>query len=164
MTRPRLLIACVGNIFMGDDGFGVEVARRLVERSWPPGVRVVDFGIRGIDFLYALLDDPDHLIIVDAVDRGCAAGSLYIIEPESDTFGRDCEAMDAHGTHPAKAIKTARSMGATLASIRLVGCQPQTLEPGIGLSVAVQVAVENAVELVDRIVRKIDQAAAVQAC
>ena len=89
MTRPRVLIACIGNIFLGDDGFGVEVARRLANRrlagrrsagpTLPDDVRVVDFGIRGLDLVYALLDGYETAILVDATPRGGEPGTLYLI-------------------------------------------------------------------------------------
>ena len=82
MTQPRILIACVGNIFLGDDGFGTEVARRLAGRSLPPGVVLKDFGIRGVDLNYALLDPYDLIILVDACARGGEPGSVYLIEPD----------------------------------------------------------------------------------
>src|SRR2546428_8240900 len=82
MTQPRLLVAGVGNIFLGDDAFGVEVAQRLLRRPQPEGVRVVDFGIRGLDLTYALLDGCDVAVLIDAVPRGQPPGTLYVIEPD----------------------------------------------------------------------------------
>src|SRR5438270_10803156 len=84
MTRPRVLVAGIGNIFLGDDAFGVEVAQRLAQRPLPAGVRVVDFGIRGLDLTYALLDGQDAVILVDATLRGGPPGTLYVIEPEAE--------------------------------------------------------------------------------
>src|SRR5438270_10145755 len=78
----RILIACIGNIFLGDDGFGVEVAQRLMNRQYPEGVQVTDFGIRGMDLAYTLLDDYDTLVLVDTVSRGGTPGTLYLIEPD----------------------------------------------------------------------------------
>src|SRR3954462_334859 len=80
--RPRLLIAGVGNIFLGDDAFGVEVVQRLARRPLPEGIRVVDFGIRGLDLAYALLDGYEATILVDALPRGGPPGTLYVLEPE----------------------------------------------------------------------------------
>ncbi|HMF16031.1 MAG TPA: hydrogenase maturation protease, partial [Gemmataceae bacterium] len=83
MTERRILIAGIGNIFFGDDAFGVEVVRCLTKRKMPPGVRVIDFGIRGIDLVYALSEGWDLMILVDAVRRGGKPGTVYLIEPES---------------------------------------------------------------------------------
>src|SRR4051794_34789691 len=80
MSRPRILIACVGNIFLGDDAFGVEVARRLSGRPLPEGVRVVDLGIRGLDLAYALLDAYEAVILVDAAPRGNPPGTLVTLD------------------------------------------------------------------------------------
>src|ERR1700752_2302749 len=83
----RILIACIGNIFLGDDGFGVEVAQQLMTKQYPEGVQVVDFGIRGIELAYTLLNDYDTLVLVDAVPRGGQPGTLYLIEPELSDIG-----------------------------------------------------------------------------
>ncbi|MGH7848434.1 MAG: hydrogenase maturation protease, partial [Candidatus Binatia bacterium] len=77
MTPAKILVAGIGNIFLGDDGFGVEVARELAKRKLPESVRVVDFGIRGFDLAYALLDGYDLTILVDAAPRGGLPGTLY---------------------------------------------------------------------------------------
>ena len=82
MTNPRILIACIGNIFLGDDGFGTEVARRLADRAFPPGVILKDFGIRGLDLTYALLDPYELVILVDACPRGGEPGTVYLVEPD----------------------------------------------------------------------------------
>ena len=87
MRRPRILIACIGNIFLGDDAFGVEVGRALVGRSFPEGVHVVDFGIRGMDLTFALMDGCDVAIMVDAVPRGARPGTLCLLEPVRDPAG-----------------------------------------------------------------------------
>src|SRR5439155_26353965 len=84
MSPSRILVAGIGNIFLGDDAFGVEVVQRLAQRPQPEGVRVVDFGIRGLDLVYALLDGCEAMILVDATPRGGQAGTLYVIEPESE--------------------------------------------------------------------------------
>lgn len=83
MKQPNILVAGIGNIFLGDDGFGCEVVKRLHQRTWPDNVRVVDFGIRGFDLAYALLDEYDVTIFVDATPRGDQPGTLYTIEPET---------------------------------------------------------------------------------
>ena len=76
----RILIAGLGNIFEGDDGFGVAVARLLTEAEWPSGVEVHDFGIRGVHLAYQLLDGYDLVVIVDAVSRAGEPGTLYVID------------------------------------------------------------------------------------
>src|SRR5579859_5795920 len=88
-TPKRILIACIGNIFLGDDGFGVEVAQRLMNKHYPPGVQVVDFGIRGMELSYTLLDDYDTLVLVDAVPRGGQPGTLYLIVPYKTTMNTE---------------------------------------------------------------------------
>src|SRR5438105_7090490 len=105
MTTPRLLIAGIGNIFLGDDAFGTLVAQRLAQRRWPEEVRVVDFGIRGIDLSYALLDGFEAVILVDAVPRGGAPGTLYVLEPELDEPSEPANAgmmIEMHDLDPVK--------------------------------------------------------------
>src|ERR1700716_4694998 len=109
-TSKRILIACIGNIFLGDDGFGVEVAQRLMKRQYPEGVRVVDFGIRGIELAYTLLDDYDSLVLVDAIPRGGSPGTLYLIEPDLAGIGPEQGveagrvALDSHSMDPVKML------------------------------------------------------------
>src|SRR5580658_8362380 len=149
MSAARILIAGIGNIFLGDDAFGVEVARRLAARPMPSEVRVVDFGIRGIDLAYALLEDYERVILVDAVQRGGKPGALYVIEPCLENAG----AMQTHEMAPSKALAAARAMGAALANVVIVGCEPESFgsedEPQMGLSKAVEAAVEEAVALIE---------------
>jgi hydrogenase maturation protease len=155
MIRPRVLIACVGNIFLGDDAFGVEVARRLAAIELPEGVRVVDFGIRGIDLTYALTDGYDSVILVDAAPRGGAPGTLYVLEPTAGETAGPEEAgtlLDAHGMDPAKVLRLAAAMGGRVGRLLLVGCEPETCaEPEDmqdGLSDPVRSAVDEAVPLI----------------
>jgi hydrogenase maturation protease len=159
MAQPRILIACIGNIFVGDDGFGVEVARRLAERRLPDQVRVVDFGIRGFDLAYALLDGYDVIIFVDATQRGGEPGALYVIEPDlNEPNDQDAQAMmlETHGMNPMRVISLAQAMEAQLGRLLLVGCEPATLgaeeEGRVGLSPEVEAAVDEAVDLVQSLV------------
>src|ERR1700744_6352286 len=112
--NPSILIAGVGNIFLGDDAFGVETARALAERRHPQGVSVVDYGIRGFDLAYALLDPWDAVILVDALPRGGSAGTLYLVEPDlsgvKDSACADM-AMNPHGMDPLHVLHLAFSMG-----------------------------------------------------
>jgi hydrogenase maturation protease len=159
--KRRILIAGIGNIFLGDDAFGVEVARRLSGRELPQNVRVADFGIRGYDLAYALLDGYDPTILVDACPRGGPPGTLYVVEPEvSDLEGpqdQQC-AVEAHSMNPLHVLRLAKSMGGPLKPVLLVGCEPGTLGPEegkMGLSEAVQAVVDEAVELVESLIAKI---------
>jgi hydrogenase maturation protease len=156
----RILVAGIGNIFLGDDGFGVEVARRLAQRTLPDGVQVVDFGIRGMDLAYALLEGYDVVILVDAASRGEKPGTLYLIEPQMDQDG--AVALDTHGMDPVKVLALARALGARPTRTWLVACEPGRLVDGgdyedvlVELSVPVQAAVEEAVSMVEALVEDI---------
>jgi hydrogenase maturation protease len=154
-SSPRILIACVGNIFLGDDGFGVEVARRLSERSLPDGVLVKDFGIRGFDLTYALLDPYNLVVLVDACPRGDAPGTVYLIEPEAAAPETGEAALDLHGMNPMNALRLVRSMGGEASRILVVGCEPEELgghDGKLGLSEPVQAAVGEAVQLIEGLI------------
>jgi hydrogenase maturation protease len=164
MTPPRILIAGIGNIFLGDDAFGSEVARRLVNRPMHDGVRVVDFGVRGFDLTFALLDEYEATIFVDAVQRGGPPGTLYVIEPDPGTQGGIViedgdQFVDTHGMDPVKAIRLATAMGGQPRRALLVGCEPATLgtdeDPVMGLSAPVQAAVGEAIPLIDSLVERL---------
>jgi hydrogenase maturation protease len=158
---PTILVAGIGNIFLGDDGFGVEVATRLSNRTFPEGVRVVDYGIRGLDLAYALMDGPEVTILIDACSRGDAPGTLYIVEPNLsalDAPSNSHVAVDAHSMNPMTVLGMAKSMGAPLQKILLVGCEPSTLgtdEGQMGLSEVVEEAVDRAVQLTESLVARI---------
>jgi hydrogenase maturation protease len=161
MTQPHILIAGIGNIFMADDGFGSEVARQLASRRQPDEVRVVDFGIRGFDLAYALLDGYAVTIFVDATPRGGEPGTLYTIEPDLNEL-TDLDAQQAmvetHGMNPMKVLAMVKTMGGEFKRILLVGCEPATLGPEegqMGLSEPVEAAVGEAVRLVESLVTDI---------
>lgn len=158
---PRILIACVGNIFLGDDAFGVEVSRRLLERPLPDGVRVVDFGIRGLDLAYALLEDHAAVILVDAAPRGGRPGTLYVIEPE---LGDKLEVgngplIEGHSLDPVKVLRLAAALGGRLRRLLVVGCEPETTgdlnEMHDGLSAPVRSAVDEAIPLIESLVARL---------
>lgn len=152
----RVLVAGVGNIFLGDDGFGVEVATRLAGQPVPAGVRVADYGIRGLHLAYELLDGYDGLILVDAVSRGDRPGTVYVIEPDlgAPPVPGEAPAMDAHSMSPDTVFALLRTLGAELAQVYVVGCEPADLTEHIGLSgqvaAAVPVAVATVLELAGR--------------
>jgi hydrogenase maturation protease len=155
----RILIAGIGNIFLGDDGFGVEVVRRLAGREWPEGVQVKDFGIRGMDLAYALQDEYELVVFVDATPRGGEPGTVYLIEPEVEDDGN--VSLDTHGMDPVKVIKLSRALGARPTRTLVVGCEPQVVLGGedydemlMELSEPVRVAVDEAVKLVGSLVEE----------
>ena len=121
---PRVLVAGIGNVFLGDDGWGVALAGRLAARALPRGVDVADFGIRGMDLAYAMQDGYDAVILLDATPRGQPPGTLYAIEPDLDDIEM---AIDAHGMDPVKVLALARTIGTeALPRTLVVGCEPQT--------------------------------------
>ncbi|HEY1921201.1 MAG TPA: hydrogenase maturation protease [Tepidisphaeraceae bacterium] len=160
-STPRILVAGIGNIFLGDDAFGVEVVRRLIESPIPQGVRVVDFGIRGLDLTYCLLDKFEMVILIDAVPRDEPPGTLFVIEPDLSALQNagDSEAMiDAHGMHPEKVLRAAASMGAEFGKVLLVGCQPMPFDAEhdmqMDLSDPVRAAVGEAANIVQSLISK----------
>ena len=158
--RPKILVAGIGNIFLGDDAFGVEVTRRLSARPQPEAVRVADFGIRGYDLAYALLDGYDTTILIDACPRGDAPGTLYVIEPDlTDLCGSEEQqgAVEAHGMNPLNVLRLASSMG-PLKRVLLVGCEPQSFGPDegqMGLSEPIEAALDDAVKTVESLIEKL---------
>jgi hydrogenase maturation protease len=158
----RVLVAGVGNIFLGDDGFGVEVALALSKRPLPESVKVKDFGIRGFDLAFALLDPWDAVIIVDALPRGEPAGTLYVVEPDLAALSGGVSAeteLNPHGMDPVRVLHLAASQGTISAQVLVVGCEPQDfgeeLEGRMGLSPPVQAAVEEAAKMVVELAERI---------
>jgi hydrogenase maturation protease len=164
-VTPRILIAGVGNIFLSDDAFGLEVAQRLSDRTLPDGVRVEDYGIRGVHLAYDLLEGYDALVLVDAVPMGEPPGTLAVIQPESADLSRSAPGggeppvVDAHTMSPDIVLATLNRLGGSVDRIVIVGCQPGNLDEGIGLSRAVRVAVVAAVDLCLEVVAHIAQPA-----
>jgi hydrogenase maturation protease len=161
IQKPSILVAGIGNIFLGDDAFGVEVVRRMAGLKLPESVRVSDFGIRGFDLAYALQDGYETTILVDACPRGQAPGTLYVIEPDLKVLD-DPQApqatVEAHAMNPLSVLRMARAMNIEVKNILLVGCEPETLggdEGQMGLSASVEAAVDEAVKLVESLVNRI---------
>jgi hydrogenase maturation protease len=156
----RTLIAGLGNIFDSDDGFGVAVIAELTSESWPDGVEVRDYGIRGVHLAYQLLEGYDLVVIVDAVSRGQAPGTVFVIEHGADPdrslagVGRGDEPMvDSHDLNPDAVLALVPELGGELGRVVVIGCEPQSLGPGMELSPAVAGSVEKAAELVRETVR-----------
>jgi hydrogenase maturation protease len=157
----QILIACIGNIFLADDGFGVEVAARLAQLSFPPGVRVADFGIRGFDLAYALMEGYESTILVDAFPGEGDPGTLFVVEPDLAGLNSSRNSpglVEPHSMNPLHVLRMATSMGGELKRVLLVGCVPATLGPEegeMGLSEPVAAAVDEAVSLVQSLVDRI---------
>lgn len=160
MTTPRVLVAGIGNIFLGDDAFGVEVIRRFAQRPLPPEVRVVDYGIRGFDLAYAFMDDYDTVLLVDALPRGGPPGTLYVLEPDLNALDTgDSELpLATHGMDPMKVLGLVKMLGGTPRSIRVLGCEPATFgsdeDPALALSPPVAAAVDEAVAMLENLVNE----------
>ena len=147
----KALVAGIGNIFFGDDGYGSEVARALDREVMPADVRVADFGIRGMHVAFEMLDGYDLVLLVDAVSRGGAPGTLYAIEPENDPFSTapaDAHAMDLQSVLVMYERLSDDLKPAKLPKIVIIGCEPESTREGIGLSDAVAAAVPSSLALI----------------
>jgi hydrogenase maturation protease len=157
-SEPRVLIAGIGNIFLGDDGFGVEIIRRMSTRPLPEGVCVRDFGIRGMDLAYALNDPWDLVVLVDALPRGEKPGTVFVLEPARDDLEANFQSdIQPHGMAPGQAIRMAKLLGQLPRRLLVVGCEPADLggEDGVmGLSPEVEGALNTAVETIVRLVNE----------
>ena len=155
----KILVAGIGNIFFGDDAFGCEVASQLARRPLPEGVRVTDFGIRSYDLAYAIMENYDATILVDATPQGKAPGTVYLIEPDLKKLDElPNEAVNAHSMNPVRVLQLVRSLGGKPGWLRVVGCEPGVLESeegAMGLSEPVQAAVMPAIEVIESLIRDI---------
>jgi hydrogenase maturation protease len=155
--RRRILVAGVGNVFLGDDGFGVALAARLAQRELPEGVDVVDFGIRGMDLAYAM-PDYDAVVLLDASPRGGSPGTIYVIEPDVHD---DAPAIDAHGMDPVNVLALVKTLGARPPRTLVVGCEPAAIisldDPDLvaDLSEPVRLALDGAAEVVESLVAQL---------
>jgi hydrogenase maturation protease len=149
-----VLVAGIGNLFLGDDGFGPEVVRRLVARGGlPPQVRLVDYGIRGMHLAYDLLDGYDALVLVDALPGNGSPGDITVLEVGAGDLGGG--EFDAHGMDPVAVLASLDRLGGTLPTTYVVGCRPASVAEGIGLSEAVSAAIPNAIEAVHAVIRRL---------
>jgi hydrogenase maturation protease len=158
LPPERILVAGIGNVFLGDDGFGVALAGRLAQRSLPPGVEVVDFGIRGMDLAYALGGGWSAAVLLDAAPTGLPPGTLSVIEPEIAAVE---PALDAHSMDPVKVLALAKALGGPLPRTVVVACAPASVpDPDrddvvAELSAPVRAAIEPAVALVESLLREL---------
>ncbi|GHF71747.1 peptidase M52 [Kitasatospora xanthocidica] len=160
MTGAKVLVAGVGNIFLGDDGFGVETVRRLSAHRLPEGVEAVDVGVRGVDLAYRLLDGYRTAVLVDATCRGGAPGTVYLIEAAAEPL--EAPVLDGHRMGPDAVLALLATLAAGTGGdppgrVLVVGCEPASLEEGIGLSAPVAAAVDEAVQMVLRVVDEATQ-------
>ncbi len=158
---PRILIAGIGNIFLGDDGFGVEVAQQLSTYDFPASVRTADFGIRGFDLAYALQDGYETTILIDAFPHGQPPGTVYVVEPDPNDPAASLAQpnfVEPHAMNPMNVLRMASAMHGPLKRVLLVGCEPSTFggeEGHMGLSSPVQAAIPEAVKVIEHLVSKI---------
>jgi hydrogenase maturation protease len=159
----RVLVAGIGNVFLGDDGFGVEVVARLARRPLPEGVEVADFGIRGFDLAYALMESYDVAVLVDALSQKGRPGELFVLEPDFDQVD-DHGVADGHSMDPVAVLRLVKQFGGRPPRLFVVGCEPASLgdeEGYIGLSEPVQEALDGAVALVEELVQRLRSGAEV---
>lgn len=149
-----VLVAGVGNIFLGDDGFGVEVARRLAARQLPAGVRVEDFGIRGLHLAFELLNGYDALVLLDAMAVGESPGTVTVLEAELPSQSPTA-AVDAHTMSPDAVLATLAELGGSVAKVVVIGCEPAEVSPRIGLSEPLAGAVDRAVGVALEVARSL---------
>ena len=156
----RMMIAGVGNVFLGDDGFGVEVARRLADAGLPDWVRVADYGISGMHLAYDLAEGFETTILIDASSRGEPPGTVYVMELSAEHRpapapggGAPVPVLDGHGMQPDVVLGMLDMLGADAGRVLLVGCEPASIEARMGLSEPVTAAVDEAVRIVHGLVR-----------
>jgi hydrogenase maturation protease len=156
---PRVLVAGVGNVFLGDDGFGVEVARRLDGERFPEGVQVADFGIRGVHLAYELLEGYDLLILIDAAPRGEAPGTVFVLEPDFGSSGGVARGesgflLDAHSLDPEVVLGILADLGGRVGRVVIVGCEPAEVIERMGLSEPVARAADEAARVVRELIAR----------
>lgn len=156
--KGNVLVAGIGNIFLGDDAFGVEVVNRLSRRSLPEGVCVADYGIRSYDLAYALMEEWDLVILVDAHPHGGNPGTLYLLEPDVPAGKSAPPSLDAHTMSPVAVLQLVSALGGKAGKVLLVGCEPGTVEPdehgNVGLTAGVSAAVDEAVRMIEDVIQR----------
>lgn len=154
-----ILVAAVGNLWLGDDGFAGEVAKRLRERGLPEDVAIADFGTGGLDLAYEVMRGYDALVLVDVSRQGGEPGTLYVMEVDPDTIAggiEDGAQIDPHGMDPETVLRFVKATGGWPGKVVVVACEPEQVEEvGIGLTPRVAAAVDGAVELVAETVEEL---------
>jgi hydrogenase maturation protease len=154
VTTSGILVAGIGNIFLGDDGFGSEVMRHVPQRLAGPTVRLEDYGIRGMHLAYDLLDGTDALVLVDALPNRGSPGTLHVFKADHETASPTA-GLDAHAMDPAAVFASLRALGGTPPHTIVIGCEVQNVDEGIGLSEAVAAAVPGAVRAIEEAVARL---------
>jgi hydrogenase maturation protease len=161
-VSPQILVAGIGNIFLGDDAFGCEAVRLLAREPLPDNVVVVDYGIRGFDLALALAQPYAAFILVDAAPRGEAPGTLFVLEVDATgpaSPPRETAVIEPHAMNPLKVLGAARAMGANPRNVFVVGCEPSSSTPDeeerMGLSAPVQASLSGAVALIHSVIDRI---------
>jgi hydrogenase maturation protease len=156
--QGNVLVAGIGNIFLGDDAFGVEVLNRLAQRPLPAGVCVAEYGIRSYDLAYALMEEWALVILVDALPRGGEPGTLYVLESQLPEEEEGPPSLDAHTMNPVAVLQLVSALGGKPGRLLVVGCEPARLEPdaegNMGLSEPVEAAVDEAVRMVEELITR----------
>jgi hydrogenase maturation protease len=150
----RILVACIGNVFLGDDGFGVEVAKRLADRPLPDGVQLADIGIRGIHLAYELLDGCELLVLVDAAPHGQLPGTVSVIEVGPGTVAPPRPVIDAHGLGPDDVFTLLDQLDARPGRTIVIACEPERVDMGMDLSRVVAAAIPDAVRTVEELLAR----------
>jgi hydrogenase maturation protease len=147
-------VAGIGNIFLGDDGFGPEVIRHVPEQVASPRVRVVDYGIRGMHLAYDLLDGCEALILVDALPNRGTPGTVHVFEADHETLTAQV-GLDAHAMDPAAVFASLAALGGTAPYTVVIGCEVDNVDEGMGLTGAVAAAVPDAVNAIEDVVARL---------
>jgi hydrogenase maturation protease len=149
-----ILVAGIGNIFLGDDGFGPEVMRHVAQRPVDPQVRMVDYGIRGMHLAYDLLDNWEALVLVDALPSRGSPGTLHVFEADHETLPAT-PALDAHAMDPAAVFASLAALGGSPPHTVVVGCEVLCVDEGIGLSEPVAACLPRAAQAIEDVVSRL---------
>jgi hydrogenase maturation protease len=159
----QILVAGVGNAWLRDDGFGGEVAKRLLEGELPEGVTVLDFGTGGLDLAYEVMRGYDALVLLDVSRQGGAPGTLYVMEPDPADIEpiEDGQVVNPHGMDPRTVLRFVKTVGGWPGKVVVVACEPAEVEEmGFGLSPAVAEAAARAVALAQEQISELQSDAA----
>ncbi len=154
MITSQILVAGIGNIFLGDDGFGPEVMGHVPALPDDSRVRVVDYGIRGMHLAYDLLDGCDTLVLVDALPNRGSPGTLHVFEADHETLTAGI-GLDAHAMDPAAVFASLAALGGTPPYTIVIGCEVENVDEGMGLSDAVSAAVPEAVRAIEEVLARV---------